>query len=264
MTLLFFLKPAVLAGPLNLSATGGTATAAAGTTNLAFAWPAAIGTAAATGGTATVAIFGGLVAIGGQATATGGTDTLRYTYTAAGGQATAGGGAATPVYAQPAPGGKFVLKDVTLSVAGIDVSNRCSSLSLDFTTDELDITPLGSHQYRETMGTTKTAVLKMSLFADSPTVQPNLINTLKAGPVQVEVQPHTALTTITNPEWSGFCVATSITSLQGQVGEAATADIELHSTGDILQAPAVVDTFGGGIPYPATGLYPSGTLYPAS
>jgi hypothetical protein len=101
MSLLLLFR-STAAGPLNLTATGGAATATGGTDTLTVALTATSGTATAAGGT--VVASEGLTAATGAATATGTGPALTFAYTAASGAATAGGGDATAsIFTPPVP-----------------------------------------------------------------------------------------------------------------------------------------------------------------
>jgi len=94
---------AAAAAPLNLDASGGTATADGGTVGLSITLASAGGGATAGGGT--VAFSDGLIAAAGAATGAGGTVGLAVGYTAAGGGATAGGGTVSLSVGLSAAGG---------------------------------------------------------------------------------------------------------------------------------------------------------------
>jgi hypothetical protein len=84
---------AAAAGPLNLDASGGTATASGSAPALSFTY--APGSGAATAGGSNVVFSDGLTAASGAATAGGGSYTLTFVYGVSGGNATAGGGSVT-------------------------------------------------------------------------------------------------------------------------------------------------------------------------
>ena len=114
---------------LNLSATGGAATASGGTVALAATWTAATGVATAAGGVATASSAAppvDLSAAAGLATAAGGVVTLARTSVAAAGAATAAGG--TVVFASvrvaasgvaTAAGGTVALATLRVAAAGV-------------------------------------------------------------------------------------------------------------------------------------------------
>lgn len=134
---------------------------------------------------------------------------------------------------QPAPAGKFVLTNAKVVIGGVNVSQACKAVSVQLDTEEIDITPLGS-PYRDHMQGMTTGQFKIDLFADPASVTPAFWSMLDS-PTTIQVTPRDLPTSDTNPTWTGDAIAVHKTELTGHAGEAATATVELHSTGPVVQ-----------------------------
>lgn len=133
----------------------------------------------------------------------------------------------------PGPGGKFVITNAYVLIAGVDVSRLCSHVEVVMERDEIDVTPLGS-PYKITMDGPGTGHFTITMFADPTVISPSFI-ALMNSPVAVEVHPRGQQVTATNPAWTATAVAVKQVPLTGSVGEAATATIELKATTEILE-----------------------------
>jgi hypothetical protein len=135
------------------------------------------------------------------------------------------------------PTGKFVIKNASVVIAGVDVSRCCSEVRFDQERgDPIEITGYGA-TYKEFLPGFKSAVFSFQLFADPAIITPAFWTALNStDPVWVEVTARGFEGgDSTNPLWSAFAIATTKRPLYGAVGEAARAAIELHSTGDIFE-----------------------------
>lgn len=138
-------------------------------------------------------------------------------------------------WAQPvAAGGKFVLTKARIVLGGVDISRFCNTVRMSLEAEEIDITPLGS-PYADHMQGMMTGTFEVSLFADQTVITPAFWAGLDT-PTTITVTPRSDLITARqNPTWSATAIAVRKTPLTGQVGEAAAASVELHSTGPVLQ-----------------------------
>lgn len=138
-------------------------------------------------------------------------------------------------WAQPvAAGGKFVLTKARIVLGGVDISRFCNTVEMQLSTEEIDTTPLGS-PYHDRMHGATTGQFTLSLFADPAVLTPSFWASLDT-PTQIQITPRSDLPTARqNPTWTGDTIAIRKTPLTGQPGEAATASVELHSTGPVLQ-----------------------------
>ena len=132
--------------------------------------------------------------------------------------------------------GRFVLTDAYIAVAGIDVSHAAHSVRCELEREAIDVTSFANavSGYREYMPGRLSGTFSVELFYDPVVLTPALWDSLRDGPVFVAVRPRSDPTAPGNPSIEGLCVATSTRSLFGDVGQAAAASIELHSTGEIL------------------------------
>lgn len=131
------------------------------------------------------------------------------------------------------PTGKFTLRDVRVVIANTDVSTLCHQVQVTYERSEIDVTPLGS-PYRVTMDGVETASLQASMHADQAVLTPAFWRSLDT-PAPVSVTPRSYPTAPTNPTWTGTAVAIRKTPLTASVGEAAEAQVELRSVGQLVQ-----------------------------
>lgn len=253
MSLLLLLRPSGGSGPVNLTATGGTAAATGTNVVLTVAPPAGSGaaTAAGTGSTLTVVLaaatgtstagggsssaFKGVVldASNGQATANPGTVGLTARWAITSGTGTAGGGTATPFVGVVIKPGKFVLTNAEVRIAGIDVSSRCHTVQMLLEREEIDVTPLNA-DYREFMPGPAMGTFTISLMHDPAIMTPAFWAAVDSS-ATIEITPRNVQTQPDNPTWTSTVMATRRTMLQGNVGDRAEAGLELKSTTDVLQ-----------------------------
>lgn len=128
-------------------------------------------------------------------------------------------------------GGKFVLRNARVVIAGVDLSTRSNAVHFEQSREEIDITSYADvNGYREYMPGEASSTFAIELFADPTTLTPALWTALQAGAVAVEVSSGP-----TYPTWLANAIMVNGTSLNGKAGDAATTTIELHSTGTVLE-----------------------------
>jgi hypothetical protein len=135
---------------------------------------------------------------------------------------------------QPGPAGKFVLKNAKIVLGGVDLSRFCNTVQMTLEAEEIDITPLGS-SYQDHMQGATTGEFTLELFADQTVITPAFWASLDTI-TQLQITPRGDQPTASeNPTWTTDVLAVRRTQLAGQVGDAATASVELRSTGPVLQ-----------------------------
>jgi hypothetical protein len=130
---------------------------------------------------------------------------------------------------------KFVMKDGYVQVNGVDLSDHCSSVTVESTADDVDLTAFTTAGYREYGVGFKSATITATFFQDfatssvHATLQP-LYDT--GGTFTVNVKASQAATSATNPRIS-LPVARMFgyNPLAGGVGDASTFDTEFRNAG---------------------------------
>lgn len=130
---------------------------------------------------------------------------------------------------------KLVLKNAYIQVNGVDLSDHASSVTVETTADEIDLTSFGPSGYREFGQGYKDATITATFFQDyaaasvHATLQP-LYDT--GGTFSVHVKSENATTTATNPRISLTTARMfGYNPLAGAVGEAATMDVSFRNAG---------------------------------
>jgi hypothetical protein len=130
---------------------------------------------------------------------------------------------------------KFVMRDATIIVNGINLSDHCSSVDVTDTTDQVEVTSFGSSAYKQYLQGFHDASITASFFGDFAasstyaTLQPLYV----AGSIfSVEVRATSAARSATNP--AGTLAAATMyqfSPIGGKVGDASTFDVTFANSG---------------------------------
>jgi hypothetical protein len=130
---------------------------------------------------------------------------------------------------------KFVLKDGFIEVNGVNLSDHCSSVTVESTADDVDLTAFTTAGYREYGVGFKSATITATFFQDyaaasvHATLQPLYDS---GGTFSVNVKPTQAVTSATNPRISLTTARMfGYNPLAGGVGDASTFDTEFRNAG---------------------------------
>jgi hypothetical protein len=130
---------------------------------------------------------------------------------------------------------KFVLRDGYIQVNGVDLSDHCSSVTVESTAEEIDLTAFTTAGYREFGQGFKDATVTATFFQDyaAASVHATLQPLYDAGGTfALHVKPTQSTTTSTNPRISlGTARMFGYTPLAGGVGEASTMDVSFRNAG---------------------------------
>jgi hypothetical protein len=130
---------------------------------------------------------------------------------------------------------KFVMRDAYIQVNNVDLSDHCSSLTVESTADDVDLTAFTTAGYREYGVGFKSATITATFFQDygaasvHSVLQP-LYDTSGTFPVRVKASQQA--TSATNPRIE-LPVARMFgyNPLAGGVGDAASFDTEFRNAG---------------------------------
>lgn len=128
---------------------------------------------------------------------------------------------------------KFVLKDAVLTVAGTDLSDHASSVTVETTFDEVDLTGFQS-TYREFGQGLGDATITASFFQDFAASEVDAtLWTLSqtGGTFDVTVKASDASTSSTNPIFTMTSRLFSYSPIAGAVGDASTTDVTFRNAG---------------------------------
>lgn len=130
---------------------------------------------------------------------------------------------------------KFVLRNAFIQVNGVNLSDHCSSVEVESSAEDVDLTAFGSSAYREYGQGFKDATITATFFQDyaSASVHQTLQPLYDAGGTfALYVKADAATTTATNPRME-LLVARMFgyNPLAGAVGDASTMDVEFRNAG---------------------------------
>lgn len=131
---------------------------------------------------------------------------------------------------------KYVWKDAYLAINGTAFSDHVSSLTIEDTADEVDLTGFSSSGYREFGQGLKDATITATFFQDfaassvHAALQPLYAS---GGTFGVEVRPTSAAVSATNPKATLTARLYSYGGIGGAVGEAASFEASFRHAGTL-------------------------------
>lgn len=130
---------------------------------------------------------------------------------------------------------KFVLRDGFIQVNGVNLSDHCSSVTVESSADDIDLTAFTTAGYREFGQGFKDATITATFFQDyaassvHATLQP-LYDT--GGTFSVYVKSTQSATSATNPRIElGTARMFGYSPLAGAIGDASSMDVEFRNAG---------------------------------
>jgi predicted secreted protein len=131
---------------------------------------------------------------------------------------------------------KFVATDYTVTVGGVNLTDHVAQVDMPIDVDEVETTAFGGSGWRDRLGGLKSGSVTLSFHQDfaassvDQTLWPLLGTT-----TTVVVKPTNGAVSSTNPSYSGTFVVTSLTPINGSVGDLATQDVTWPSAGPITR-----------------------------
>jgi hypothetical protein len=130
---------------------------------------------------------------------------------------------------------KFVLTDVTCTIAGTDFSDHLAAVTLDISSDEVETTAFGGSGFRTRSGGLKDGSITLSFHNDFATTGSgavdstiwNLFNTAAT----VVVKPTGSAVSASNPSYTGVFLVSQVNPISGSVGDLATRDVTWPTAG---------------------------------
>jgi hypothetical protein len=126
---------------------------------------------------------------------------------------------------------KLVLRDCTLTINGVDLSDHASSVTINLVKDEVETTNF-SGQGRERVAGLKDDTFEVTFQQDfasgkvDATLYPLWNNETE---FTVTVKPTAAAVSATNPIYSATCILLEYTPLDGDVGDLSETEVEFFS-----------------------------------
>lgn len=132
---------------------------------------------------------------------------------------------------------KFVLKDASVVVNGVDLSNRVAEVEVNINADEVETTAMGATGKARLAGLRDDSfTLKFRQDFAAANVDATMFPLVGAAPFTVVVKPTSAAVSATNPSYTGSCILTEYQPIAGEVGSVADASVTLPVDGAITRA----------------------------
>ena len=131
----------------------------------------------------------------------------------------------------------FLNNGVVVTVAGVNLSDHVTSVTLNRTADELEITAMGDSAHKFVKGL-EASSLTIDFLND--TAAANVLPTLQAAygtTVTVTLKQTSAITSPTNPLYTMSCLVNNLTDINGAVG-----DIGMQSVTWTVNSTVVITT----------------------
>lgn len=130
---------------------------------------------------------------------------------------------------------KEIVRDAFIQVGGVNLSDHCSSVTVESTIDDVDLTSFTTSGYREIGQGFKDATITATFFQDyasgsvHSTLQPLYDS---GGTFSVYVKMHQAAASATNPRIEMVTAKMfGYNPISGDVGDASTMDVEFRNAG---------------------------------
>ncbi len=130
----------------------------------------------------------------------------------------------------------YMLNNASVTINSVDLSSAVTSVTFSEEADQLETTAMGDDN-RTMIGGLKSGTIDIEFNQDlaasqvQATVRP-LLGTVTT----VVVKNSAAATATTNPQWTFSALVTEWPSINGTVGELATASVSWPITGAVVQA----------------------------
>jgi predicted oxidoreductase (fatty acid repression mutant protein) len=127
----------------------------------------------------------------------------------------------------------YLSNGVQVTVNSVDLSSLVSSVTLNRTFDELEVTAMGDSGHKFVKGLEASSVT-IDFFNDSATSK--TLQTLQAAygtNVTVTLKQTSAATSATNPLYTMTCLVNNLTDINGAVGDLSTQSVTWNVSGTV-------------------------------
>ena len=127
----------------------------------------------------------------------------------------------------------FLSNGVVVTVNSVDLSNHVTSVTLNRSFDELEVTAMGDSGHKFVKGLEASSVT-IDFLNDTATA--NVLQTLQAqwgNNVTVTLKQTSAATSATNPLYTMTCLINNTTDINGAVGDISTQSVTWNVSGTV-------------------------------
>ena len=135
--------------------------------------------------------------------------------------------------------GEAVLKDASVVINAVDLSDHVRQVTINYGAEVKDITAMGDSTREKLAGLIDwSATLEFNQDFDAGEVDATLFSLVGAAAVTATFKPTSAAVSATNPSFSGSILVESYTPISGTVGDAHAVSVTLQGTGTLTRATA--------------------------
>jgi hypothetical protein len=133
---------------------------------------------------------------------------------------------------------KFYAQDYKVTIGTAVLSTSIASVTLDITTDEIEVTSFGD-SYRRRIGGLSDASVSLDFHQDfGAGAVDALLFPLMGQTVAVRIAPTSGTVTATNPEYRFSALVTQYQPFSGAVGDLATLSVTWPVSGEVVRGTA--------------------------
>ncbi len=127
----------------------------------------------------------------------------------------------------------YLSNGVVLTVNAVDLSSLVSSVSINRSFDELEVTAMGDSGHKFVKGLEASSIT-IDFFNDEATSKTlQTLNTVWGTSTTVTVKQTSAAVSATNPLYTMSCLVNNITPINGAVGDLSTQSVTWNVNGTI-------------------------------
>jgi hypothetical protein len=127
----------------------------------------------------------------------------------------------------------YLSNGVVLTVNAVDLSTLVSSVTINRTFDELEVTAMGDSGHKFVKGLEASSIT-IDFFNDEATSKTlQTLNTVWGTSTTVTVKQTSATTSASNPLYTMSCLVNNITPINGAVGDLSTQSVTWNVNGTI-------------------------------
>jgi hypothetical protein len=132
----------------------------------------------------------------------------------------------------------YLSNGVVLTVASVDLSTLVTSVTLNRSFDELEVTAMGDsgHKFVKGLEASSITIDFLNDEATSKTLQ--TLNAQVGNNATVTVKQSSAATSATNPLYTMTCLVNNITPINGAVGDLSTQSVTWNVSGTVVVTTA--------------------------
>lgn len=132
----------------------------------------------------------------------------------------------------------YLSNGVVLTVATVDLSSLVTSVTLNRTFDELEVTAMGDSGHKFVKGLEASSITIDFLNDEATAKTLQTLNAQIGNNVVVTLKQTSAITSPTNPLYTMTCLVNNITPINGAVGDLSTQSVTWNVSGTVVVTTA--------------------------